>query len=119
MTITIKFNDDTEHDFEYFSELLQLDNYDEIEHIDCYSNNLDNLPELPNSLINIQHFCNPICIYINTYFDGDTKKYFEHHKKTKKQFINKIENWFLDCKYNPKYKYCRKRLMKEYDDLYN
>jgi len=85
----------------------------------CCYNNIYSFPDLSNSLINIQHFCNPICIYINTYFDGDTKKYFEHHKKTKKQFINKIENWFLDCKYNPKYKYCRKRLMKEYDDLYN
>jgi len=37
----------------------------------------------------------------------------------KRKFTNKIGNWFLDCKYNPKYSYCRKRLMKEYEELYN
>jgi hypothetical protein len=24
-----------------------------------------------------------------------------------KNFIFKIEDWFLECKYNPKYKYCK------------
>ena len=43
---------------------------------------------------------------------------FEHENKMKKKFINKIENWFLECKYNPNYLYCRKRLMKEYGELY-
>ena len=33
--------------------------------------------------------------------------------------ISIIENWFLDCKYNPKYKYCRDRLEKQYEELYN
>jgi hypothetical protein len=33
--------------------------------------------------------------------------------------VEKIENWFLECKYNPKYLYCRKRLMEEYEELYN
>jgi len=37
----------------------------------------------------------------------------------KRIFSNKIGNWFLECKYNPKYLYCRKRLMKEYDEFYN
>jgi hypothetical protein len=47
--------------------------------------------------------------------DGDCliHIYFKH------KYIRKIETWFLDCKYNPKYLYCRKRLMKEYDELYN
>jgi len=33
--------------------------------------------------------------------------------------VKKIENWFLDCKYNPKYKYCRDKLNKEFTELYN
>ncbi len=34
-------------------------------------------------------------------------KYIEYEKKCLKKFISKIENWFLECKYNPKYKYCQ------------
>ena len=30
-----------------------------------------------------------------------------------------IENWFLKCKYNPKYKYCRNFIKKGYDECYN
>lgn len=33
--------------------------------------------------------------------------------------VCKIEKWFLECKYNPKYKYCRRRLEKEYDEIFN
>lgn len=33
--------------------------------------------------------------------------------------VRKIENWFLNARYNPKHNYCKKRLMKEYDDLYD
>ena len=29
-----------------------------------------------------------------------------------------IEKWFLEHKYNPKYKYCRDRLRNEFTDLY-
>ena len=102
-------------------------------HFDCAYNNLSSLPELPNSLIyfvcgynnistfpqlpnslKISYFSNPIHTYIEKYFDGNIKNYIEH-----KNVANKIGNWFLDCKYNPKYKYCRKRLMKEYKELYN
>jgi Leucine-rich repeat (LRR) protein len=107
-------------------------------YLHCGYNNLSSLPELPNSLTHL--YCgfnklsilpelsylltqlvyndNPIYIYIEKYFNDNYKKYFEHQKNTKKKFINKIETWFLDCKYNPKYLYCRKRLMKEYEELY-
>lgn len=30
-----------------------------------------------------------------------------------------ISDWFLECKYNPKYKYCKDRLQNEFDDLYD
>ena len=33
------------------------------------------------------------------------------------QFVNKIGDWFLECKYNPKYKYCQDTVNREYDDL--
>lgn len=39
--------------------------------------------------------------------------------KIKKQAVDKISYWFLKCKYNPNYKYCKNRLNKEYDSLYN
>lgn len=29
-----------------------------------------------------------------------------------------IENWFLECKYNPKYGYCQRRLQSQYDEMY-
>jgi hypothetical protein len=34
------------------------------------------------------------------------------------KFANKISEWFLECKYNPKYKYCKDRLNDEYDILF-
>jgi hypothetical protein len=39
------------------------------------------------------------------------------HLKIKKK-CNMIGEWFLECKYNPKYKYCKDRLIKEYEELY-
>lgn len=41
------------------------------------------------------------------------KKYL-HYKKA----VLKIEPWFLECKYNPIYKYCQKRLQNEFDGLF-
>ena len=29
-----------------------------------------------------------------------------------------ISEWFLECKFNPKYKYCQKRLIGEFEDMY-
>jgi hypothetical protein len=84
----------------------------------CNCNNLSSLPKLPNSLIKIQYYSNQIYFHIYKYFDDNANNYFEHQTNMKRKFINKIENWFLDCKYNPKYKYCRIRLMKEYEELY-
>lgn len=48
---------------------------------------------------------------VNLYY-----KFIDNYKKI---YCDKIGDWFLDCKYNPKYKYCRDRLMKEYDELYS
>ena len=85
----------------------------------CYNNILSSLPELPNSAFDLHYFNNPIHTHINKYFNGDRDLYYEDQNKIKIKFVNKIENWFLDCKYNPKYLYCKKRLMKEYEEFYN
>jgi Leucine-rich repeat (LRR) protein len=85
----------------------------------CSNNNLSSLPELPNSSIFIYYHDNPIYIHIENYFNSDRNKYFKYYEHMKRIFSNKIGNWFLECKYNPKYLYCRKRLMKEYDEFYN
>ena len=50
--------------------------------------------------------------------NNEREIYYKHHTNVKRLFANKIGNWYLDCKYNPKYKYCRIRLMKEYEELY-
>ena len=84
----------------------------------CWDNRLSSLPHFPNSLKGSNYSCNPIYTYINKFFDGEHKDYFEYQNKINKKFSNKTGNWFLDCKYNPKYLYCRKRLMKEYEELY-
>jgi len=61
---------------------------------------------------------NPICDYIKKYFNFDWKQFREFQHKTLKTFANKIGSWFLDCKYNPKYKYCQNRLKEEFKDAY-
>lgn len=33
--------------------------------------------------------------------------------------VSIIENWFLECKYNPTYGYCQRRLEKQYNDIYD
>ena len=137
--ITIAFNNKIAHTYNSFEEILKLDNYNDIIYINCINNKLSSLPELPNSLIEllcnnnllsslpelpnskiyIRYYDNPIYTHIITYFNGKHQQYFDYQRQMKRIFANKIGNWFLDCKYNPKYLYCRKRLMKEYDELYN
>ena len=199
MTITIKFNDDIIHQYNSFKKILKLDNYNDISYIDCSSNRLSSLPELPNlltslwcsnnnlsilpelpnsliyiwcysnnifrlpelpnslktlycsynsisslpelpnsleilncgynnlymlpklpnSLIGFEYYDNPIYTHIEKYFNGKHQQFFDYQRQMKRIFANKIGNWYLDCKYNPKYLYCRKRLIKEYEELYN
>lgn len=39
-------------------------------------------------------------------------------EKEKYDAVKKIEIWFLKCKYNPEYKYCKNRLNKEYEKMF-
>lgn len=78
------------------------------------------------ALISTANISNHICVVIdNTIESHDIldkvfwyKAELNHHLKLKKN-CNKIGEWYLEHKYNPKYKFCRDRLVKEYDQLYN
>jgi len=62
---------------------------------------------------------NPIAKEINKYpgknrNNRKLKKYFYY-----KMSVLKIEEWYLECKYNPKFKFCRDRLENQFKDLYD
>ena len=91
--------------------------------INCSNNNLTSLPDnlhlcfRQNSLETLYYNNNPIYELIKKYHNGDWKEYIKWKKQYKK-VSNIIGSWFLECKYNPKYKYCKARLNKEYNELY-
>jgi len=85
-----------------------------LEELGCGSNRLTFLPKLPNSLNDFYYDNNPVYYYIHDKFGGNMELYYKENKI----FANKIGEWFLECKYNPEYKYCRDRVDKEYDKLF-
>ena len=105
---------------------------DSLESLYCSSNKLTLLPTLPSGIIdvdcsinlltflpnglrniNVKYDNNPIYTYINEKCNGSIDIYHNENKV----FANKIASWFLECKYNPHYKYCRDRVNSEYDTL--
>ena len=80
----------------------------------CYNNQLTLSPKLPILIEDYFFINNPVYDYIQDKCGGNLEIY---HKENK-VFANKIGEWFLKCKYNPKYKYCRDRVDKEYDKLF-
>jgi hypothetical protein len=99
------------------SSLPELPN--SLKQLHCYNNNLSSLPELPNLLCDFVYHDNPIYIFIKKKFKNNIRKYFKHQTNIKRRYSNKIGIWFLNCKYNPKYFYCRKKLMLYYDEHKN
>ena len=106
---------------------------DSLESLYCSINKLTLLPMLPTGIIdvdcrfnlltflpyglrniNVNYDNNPIYTYINEKCNGSEEIYYNEVKV----FSNKIASWFLECKYNPNYKYCRDRVNREYDELY-
>uniref|UniRef100_A0A6C0EHU1 Leucine-rich repeat protein n=1 Tax=viral metagenome TaxID=1070528 RepID=A0A6C0EHU1_9ZZZZ len=77
----------------------------------CYENLFNIFPRLPNNLNPSIEVTKAVAHYIEKC--GDKEKY--HIENT--IAANKIRDWFTDCKYNPKYKYCRDRVNKDYDEL--
>jgi len=82
-------------------------------HLNCYKNNLTFLPVLPKSLIIEYYHNNPVALYINDNCGGDMDIYHRENEI----FANKLVMWYLDCRENSVYKFCRTRLNKEYDAL--
>ena len=82
------------------------------------------LLELPENIMNIGYVChtcvygdsNPVSMLIKNNFNGNIEDYFKWKTKCYKIYADKISWWFLECKYNPKYKYCRDRLENEYEE---
>ena len=99
-----------------------------LQRINCEWNKITKLPKIPKYLYQITYFNyynmpvfkyieNPIHNIITKNFNGDIDKYQKWKQRQKKLAIQKIENWFLECKYNPKYAYCRKIVNQGYDIL--
>ena len=90
-----------------------------IQTLHCSYNNINVLPYIPE-IIHLSNSGslrlndNPMNNIITKKYKGDIKKYMKEKKA-----IDEISNWFMDCKYNPKYMYCQNRLKREYNDLYN
>lgn len=68
---------------------------------------------------------NPIYSYIrnnylveHNYINGNYVDFGLSIYLFQREHVIKIEKWFLKCKYNPKYKYCRTRLAAEYNNIY-
>ena len=77
----------------------------------CYNNRLTILPKLHKYLEDYYYDGNPVYEFIHQKCGGKMEIYY----KINKVFSNKIGEWFLECKFNPEYKYCRDRVDKEYD----
>ena len=91
-----------------------LENLTKLTELFCYNNQLTILPILPNLIKDYYYDGNPVYDYIKNKCGGKLEIYY----KVNKEFSNKIGEWFLECKYNPTYKYCRDRVDKEYDELF-
>ena len=89
-----------------------------LKELNCQSNKLTSLPLLPENLTDFYYYVNPIYDHINKYFKRDYKLYNIHNKKLLILFSNKIKWWFLNCRENPEFKYCKDRLNLQYDELY-
>lgn len=77
-------------------------------------NRLKKMPVLPPTVEEVNYAENPVHSIIETYFNDDLTEYYIGI-----EIVNMIENWFLECKMNPEYKYCRDRLKKEFEEIYN
>ena len=81
--------------------------------LDCKNNLLSFLPVLPDSLEDVKYHKNPVRKYIKEKCGSSLDIYH----RVNEIFANKVVRWYLDCRENPKFKFCRTRLNKQYDAL--
>lgn len=87
--------------------------------IDCSYNNITELPYYNPRIVTIIYDDNPIDEIIYTYFNKCKEEWYLIYKtRLEKCNVEKLEEWFLECKFNPKYKYCRRMLKEQYDNGY-
>ena len=97
-----------------FDDLKKLYNYHDIVRIDCWNNPAFILPSaLPNSLKYLDYSKNPVDTYLRDKCDNNLEIYHRENEI----FAFKLVNWYLDCRENPKFKFCRTRLNRDYDAL--
>jgi len=82
-------------------------------HLNCYHNNLTFLPKLKDGLENSLYYHNPICKYILEKCNSNVDIYHRENEI----FSSKLVRWYLDCRENPAFKFCRDRINLEYDSL--
>ena len=71
------------------------------------------LPKFSDSLKFKNHDDNPVALYIRDKCDNNLEIYHRENEI----FAVKLVNWYLDCRENPIYKFCRTRLNKDYEAL--
>ncbi len=118
-----------------------------LEYLDCSNtnivrllNNVHNVKTLYIQNTKISNITlthpNSFIIFNNTPLEKKIKTYDSENEKNESLFYdsdllkerifkinkinaaNKIREWFLDCKYNPKYKYCCDRLEREFNEMF-
>lgn len=96
----------------------KLDDADMYTYYDCKSIFQTNFrigkidEKLQKSWYEKYHYTGPLADFIYGYCKEDNKQYGKYKWAT-----DIISNWFLKIKYDPQYNYCRKRLIKEYEEL--
>ena len=87
--------------------------------MECCDNQLIELPKLCKQLWFLRYYDNPIFDFIQRNFTGSIDNYCIWKLNLQKKYaVWKIETWFLECKYNPKYLYCQKMVDGLYDQNY-
>ena len=81
----------------------------------CNNNLVTFLPVLPKKLEFKSYNNNPVNTYIREKCGGDLEIYYYDTEI----YATKLVRWYLNCRENPKFKFCRDRLNKEYDALMN
>ena len=84
-----------------------------LDYLNCDNNLLAFLPKFRGNLKFKYYVSNPVVEYIEDKCDDNLKIYH----RINEIFSLKLVRWYLDCRENPVYKFCRDRLNKEYDAL--
>ena len=84
-----------------------------LESLYCSDNKLSFLPKFRDSLTYKYYSNNPVDAYIRYKCVNNLTIY---HKENE-IFASKLVKWYLDCRENPSFKFCRDRLNREYDAL--